>query len=277
MTTKKLMGIFSLFLCTIYLMSCNDNDDSFSPITLEYENPQIKFDNDGRSYTLTPFSEETPPLCIKGGDGTYKVTNDNEKVVQVNYNNEKIILKAQGTGNASIKIEDNSNNVYVLSVAVKYRALTNNAFTAKVIVKGDELTVKEKTELMQTLGNSRTINKYIFTFKDAKNSKGTVDLYYSDKSMKTGNFEKEYIKLDEENAIPIKGENKLREYYRITIKEDNDKVIDTFYITKNFLPFLDTRMNVHPLVQYCFVRDFASQHKQDYPTLENAYLIQLAE
>ena len=83
--------------------------------------------------------------------------------------------------------------------------------------------------------------------------------------------------LDEENAIPIKGEYKLSEYYRITIKEDNGKVIDTFYITKNFLPLLNTRMNAHPLIQYCFVRDLTAQYKQDYLALENAYLIQIAE
>ena len=103
---------------------------------------------------------------------------------------------------------------------------------------------------------------------NAEDSKGTVDLYYSDNNMKTGNFEKEHIVLDEENAIPIKGEYKLSEYYRITIKEDNGKVIDTFYITKNFLPLLNTRMNAHPLIQYCFVRDLTAQYKQDYLALE---------
>lgn len=273
MTTKKLAGILSLFLCIICLTSCN-NDDNFSPITLEYESPQYKFDNEKRSYTLTPFSEETTPLCIKGGDGTYKVTNENEKVVQVNYNNGKITLKALGLGRASIKIEDSSNNVYILSVAVEYRTYINNVITVKTIVKGDELKDKEKTELMQALSNSYLIDKYVFTFMNAENSKGTVDLYYSDNNMKTGNFENEHIKLDEEDAILIKDEYKLRDYYRMTIKEDNGKVIDTFYITKDFLPLLDTRMNAHPLVKYCFVRDLTSQYKQDYPALENAYLIQ---
>ncbi|EBW1424553.1 hypothetical protein CB641_26030, partial [Salmonella enterica subsp. enterica serovar Typhimurium] len=157
------------------------------------------------------------------------------------------------------------------------RTLTHKAFTAKVIVKGDELTSEEHTELMNKVGNSYPINKYVFTFMNAEDSKGTVDLYYSDNNMKTGNFEKEHIVLDEENAIPIKGEYKLSEYYRITIKEDNGKVIDTFYITKNFLPLLNTRMNAHPLIQYCFVRDLTAQYKQDYLALENAYLIQIAE
>ena len=275
MTTKKLTGILSLFLCIICLVSCNDNDDNFSPITLE--DPQIKFDNESRSYTLTPFSKETTPLFIKGGDGTYKVTNENEKVVQVNYHNGSLTLKAKEIGRASIKIEDSSNNMYILSVVVKYRTLTHKAFTAKVIVKGDELTSEEHIELMNKVGNSYPINKYVFTFMNAADSKGTVDLYYSDNNMKTGNFEKEHIVLNEENAIPIKGEYKLREYYRITIKEDNGKVIDTFYITKNFLQFLDTRMNAHPLIQYCFVRDLTAQYKQDYLALENAYLIQIAE
>ena len=266
MTTKKLTGILSLFLCIICLVSCNDNDDNFSPITLEYEDPQIKFDNESRSYTLTPFSKETTPLFIKGGDGTYKVTNENEKVVQVNYHNGSLTLKAKEIGRASIKIEDSSNNMYILSVVVKYRTLTHKAFTSE-----------EHIELMNKVGNSYPINKYVFTFMNAEDSKGTVDLYYSDNNMKTGNFEKEHIVLNEENAIPIKGEYKLREYYRITIKEDNGKVIDTFYITKNFLQFLDTRMNAHPLIQYCFVRDLTAQYKQDYLALENAYLIQIAE
>ena len=162
MTTKKLTGILSLFLCIICLVSCNDNDDNFSPITLEYEDPQIKFDNESRSYTLTPFSKETTPLFIKGGDGTYKVTNENEKVVQVNYHNGSLTLKAKEIGRASIKIEDSSNNMYILSVVVKYRTLTHKAFTAKVIVKGDELTSEEHTELMNKVGNSYPINKYVF-------------------------------------------------------------------------------------------------------------------
>ena len=174
MTTKKLTGILSLFLCIICLVSCNDNDDNFSPITLEYEDPQIKFDNESRSYTLTPFSKETTPLFIKGGDGTYKVTNENEKVVQVNYHNGSLTLKAKEIGRASIKIEDSSNNMYILSVVVKYRTLTHKAFTAKVIVKGDELTSEEHTELMNKVGNSYPINKYVFTFMNAEDSKGTV-------------------------------------------------------------------------------------------------------
>lgn len=129
---------------------------------------------------------------------------------------------------------------------------------------------------MQALDNSYPIEKYVFTFMDAEDSKGTVDLYYSDNNMTTGDFEKEHIVLDEENAIPIKGETKLLDYYRITIKEDNGKVIDTLYITKNFLPLLDTRMSDHLSVQYCFIRDLTAQYKQDYPALENAYLIQIA-
>ena len=40
---------------------------------------------------------------------------------------------------------------------------------------------------------------------------------------------------------------------------------------------LNTRMNAHPLIQYCFVRDLTAQYKQDYLALENAYLIQIAE
>ena len=101
-------------------------------------------------------------------------------------------------------------------------------------MKGDELTSEEHTELMNKVGNSYPINKYVFTFMNAEDSKGTVDLYYSDNNMKTGNFEKEHIVLDEENAIPIKGEYKLSEYYRITIKEIMAKLLILSILPRTF-------------------------------------------
>ena len=39
---------------------------TFSPITLEYEDPQIKFDNESRSYTLTPFSKRNDTTLHQG-------------------------------------------------------------------------------------------------------------------------------------------------------------------------------------------------------------------
>ena len=85
MTTKKLTGILSLFLCIICLVSCNDNDDNFSPITLEYEDPQIKFDNESRSYTLTPF----PP-----GSWVEKGSISSTAPVKISSRNPKIMICA---------------------------------------------------------------------------------------------------------------------------------------------------------------------------------------
>lgn len=80
MKTKELLGIVLLFLSAINFVSCSD-DDELSPITLEYENSNVIFDNEKRTFNLTPFSGETTPLYIKGGDGNYKITNSDKSVV----------------------------------------------------------------------------------------------------------------------------------------------------------------------------------------------------
>ena len=82
MKTKKLTGVLLLFLSAVAFCACHDEaEDKVKPITLEYEDPQFVFDNENRFLTFTPFSEPTRPLLIKGGDGSYKITNSREEVV----------------------------------------------------------------------------------------------------------------------------------------------------------------------------------------------------
>lgn len=277
MTTKLLTGILSLFLCAISFTGCS-NDDKFPPITLEYENPQIKFNNETPSYRLSPFADETTPLFIKGGDGNYKVTNDHEEVIQLNYDGRKISFKPKALGNATIRIEDGSENVYILPVTVKYGEYSYTVYDTKPIVKGDKLTVEEMKTVQREVMEFNTIEKYAFTFKDAEYKTGTVVLHYKDKSTKEYSFEQEHIKLDEANAIVIKDNYKLYEYNRITINDSKGDVIDTFGMTKNFLPILElkTRMNSPNLVSYCLIRDLTERYKVTYPAVEKAYQIRVA-
>ncbi len=271
MRTKHLFGIFLLLLCTINFAGCSDDDQS--PITLAYEDPHIIFNNEGRSITLTPFSRETIALYIKGGDGNYTVTNSNKEVIQANFDGEKITFKPVGLGIASIKIEDKSNNVYILTITVKYWEENNAVYQRIYIIQGNNLTVGDKTKLEKEIEKSDTEKGYIFTYKEPAEAGGTIQIYYQNGQQKEADFEKEHIILDEENAITITGNTKLRDYWRVTVKDDNS----VFYITRDFFSLIgqrSVRANFTPAPTYCYIKDVTEQYITQYPALEHAYIIQ---
>lgn len=270
MKTKELLGILLLFLSAINFASCS-NDDELSPITLEYEDSNVVFDNEARTFNLTPFSGKTTPLYIKGGDGNYKMTNSNESVVRVNFDGTKISLQPQSLGNAFIKIEDTANNSYTLSVTIKYREFANAIIQRKYIITGNELTVGDKTELENEIKANDLTDKYLFTYKDAENSIGSVCVWNKDNKMKEYDFTNELVKLSEENAILIAGEYKLREYNKVTIQGENYS--EVLYVTKNFFSLIGTRMNNYPNPTYCYINDLTEQYKSVYPKAEHIYII----
>ena len=134
----------------------------------------LKLSSTTRPFLHTdPFSKRNDTTLHQGGDGTYKVTNDEEKLVQVTTTT-NLTLKAKEIGRASIKIEDSSNNMYILSVVVKYRTLTHRRRLQQSHCEGRRAYIQEEhTELMNKVGNSYPINKYVFTFMNAEDSKGT--------------------------------------------------------------------------------------------------------
>lgn len=270
MKTKELLGILLLFLSTINFASCS-NDDELSPITLEYEDSNVVFDNEVRTFNLTPFSGKTTPLYIKGGNGNYKMTNSNESVVRVNFDGTKISLQPQNLGNAFIKIEDTANNSYTLSVTIKYREFANAIIQRKYIITGNELTVGDKTKLENEIKANDLTDKYLFTYKDAENSIGSVCVWNKDNKTKEYDFTNELVKLSEENAILIAGEYKLREYNKVTIQGENYS--EVLYVTKSFFSLIGTRMNNYPNPIYCYIKDLTEQYKSVYPKAEHIYII----
>ena len=268
MKTKKLFGILLLFLSAINFASCS-NDDELSPITLEYEDSSATFDNEKRAFNLTPFSGETTPLYIKGGDGNYTITNSDESIVHVNSDGTKISLKAQAIGNAYVKIEDAANNSYTLSVTVKYREAAIAIVQRKYIIKGDELTVGDKTKLENAIKAADQTDKYLFTYKDAGNSIGSICIWDKDKQMKEYDFTDELVKLSEEDAILIAGEYKIREYNKVSIQGKSYN--ETLYITRNFFYLISTRDILVPA--YCFTKDLTEQYKPAYPKVEQVYIV----
>jgi len=270
MKTKELLGMLLLLLSTISFTSCSD-DEEVSPIILEYENPNVIFDNEKRIFNITLFSGETTPLYIKGGDGNYKITNSDETVVYADLDGKKICFQAQRLGNAFIKIEDTANNSYTLSVTIKYREFANTITQRKYIILGDELTVGDKTKLENEIKAIDLTDKYLFTYKDAENSIGSVCIWNIDSKMKEYDFTNELIKLSDEDEILIAGEFKLREYNKVTIKGENYE--EVIYVTKSFFPLIKTKMNNYPMPTYCYIKDLTEKYKSAYPMVEHIYLI----
>ncbi len=270
MRTKELLGILLLFLSTISFISCSDDKD-LSPIKLEYEDPSVIFDNEKRAFSLTPFSGETTPLYIKGGDGNYSITNSDDNVVHVNFDGKKISLQAQGLGNAFIKIEDTANNSYTLSVTIKYREFANAIAQRKCVIIGNELTAEDKTKLENEIKATDLTDKYLFTYKDAEYSTGSVSVWSTDGKMKEYDFTNKHIKLSEEEEILIAGEHILRAYNIVTIQGENYN--DEFFVTTNFFHLIETRMSVKPKLDYCFIKDLTERYKSAYPKAEQIYLI----
>ena len=270
MRTKKLIGVLLLFLATISLASCSD-DEKLSPITLGYEDSNVIFDNERRVFNLTPFSGETTPLYIKGGDGNYNITNSDENVVQANFDGKKISLQAKKLGSAFIKIEDTANNSYTLSVTIKYREFANTITQRKYVIIGDELTIGDKAKLENEIKITDLTERYLFTYKDAENSTGSVCVWNKDSKMKEYEFTNELIKLSEEDAILIAGEYKLREYNKVTIQGENYE--EVIYVTKSFFPLIKSRMNNYPMPAYCYIKDLTEKHKSAYPKVEHIYCI----
>ncbi|MDD3039119.1 hypothetical protein [Bacteroides sp.] len=270
MKTKHSFRIFLLLLCIISLEGCNDDDQT--AITLEYEDPHIIFNNEGRSMTLTPFSGETIALYIKGGDGNYTVVNSNKEVVQVNFDGEKITFNPLRLGTVSIKIEDKSNNIYILTITVKYWEETNAVYQKKYIIQGDNITVGDKTKLEKEIEVSNIEKGYNFVYKEPEEAGGTIRIYYQNGQSKETDFKKEHIILDEESAITIIENTKLYDYWRVTVKDDNS----VFYITRNFFQLIEQqhlRANFTPAPTYCYIKDVTKKYITKYPAVEHVYII----
>lgn len=180
-------------------------------------------------------------------------------------------MQAQGLGNAFIKIEDTSNNSYTLSITIKYRELANAIIQRKYVITGNEITVEDKTKLEDEIMATDLTDKYLFTYKDAENSIGTVSVWNKDSKMKEYDFTNKLIKLSEKDEILIAGEYKLREYNKVTIQgKDYNEII---YVTKNFLPLIKTKMNNYPKPTYCYIKDLTDKYRLAYPKAEHIYIL----
>lgn len=264
MKIKQLFGILCLFLVTMDFTSCSEHE-YWTPITLEYENSQVLFDNEARSMTLTLSIEESIPLYIRGGDGKYTVTNPNQEIVQVHFDGEKVSFKPLAIGTASIRIEDASNHLYTLGITIQYREDSYEIYARKYIIQGDYMTVEDKAKLETEIEKTDTDQGYVFRYEEAGTG-GTLFTLKGDKKVEN-KFKKEYIHLEAGNEIEIKENYKISEYYRVTTVEEKH----VFYITRDFYHLLATKSL--PRITYCLIKDVTESYKAKYPTLEHAYLV----
>ena len=134
------------------------------------------------------------------------------------------------------------------------------------------MVVGDKAKLEKEFELSNLVKKYIFTFKDEEDTKGTVFLYDRNGESQEYEFEREFIKF--ETPVFITGNIKLDRCSRMTIKKDEGD--DCFFITSSQLPIQEQRdvTRNSPKPFYFFIKDLTEQYKAEYPSMEHAYSIQ---
>ncbi len=278
-------NFFYLFciLLAMQLSACSDDDEALSPITLEYEDSQITFDNESRSLRLQAFGAETSPLLIKGGDGSYKVTNHSNEIVQVNYDGKKITFLPKGVGTTSVIIEDNTNNNYILNIEVDYLKLSHKVIKSITIIQGDNMTVGDKKKLeeeVKATESAAALAGYTFIFTNKEQTSG--DCMLDLKNGKTGSYKFErlettqfdkgiMIPLDNDYFIPLKDITHLQ----VDSKADiNANLYADLYISNSFTSLLP-RMTPRPPLYRCIIMDWTHEYKEVFPTMEHVYLLHL--
>lgn len=132
-----LFFILLSFLIVFAASSCSSDDDNEDTgIFLSYPEENVIFNNESKSLSLTPFSEGTV-LIVKGGDGIYKLENNNKGIITIEFEKNRLSIKPVSLGTSQITIEDNSGNSYILSVSVEYARLTYDVFVHHAVVEGD--------------------------------------------------------------------------------------------------------------------------------------------
>ena len=270
----------------IILLSACDKDDGqvFSPITIENEDPLILFDKKNHSLDLLVFSPERGPLLIKGGSGDYQVTNSSNEVVQVNYDGKKLTFLPQKTGTASVTIEDNTNNKYILSIRVGYRKLEHKVIESMAIIEGDNMTEGDRKKLEEAIVSvkenaSTAITEYTFIFTDKDQTTGNCILQSKGETTSNYNFyHSGYDKWNEVKKLPLEND------YYIPLSNvshiqlcNKDRIVSNLYISNIFTPLHSKRaVNSPPRPSYrCIITDLTAQYNEEFPLLKHAYLIHI--
>lgn len=265
MEIKKCYVAFYLLLSLFIFSACNDDDDH------DHDNPITVMDMiDGTTLNkeypylyLSPFSSKKT-FDIRGGDGQYDVLNLNEDVAEISYNGKWWELRVLSIGDATIKIFDNSGNVFDLYIRIDYPRKTFRIIQTFPYVKGDDLTIKQKKQLEEDIVKAIPVGtdggRYEFTFtsKDAENE-GEVVIYpsWSAKSRK-GTFSVKRVSI---------GYQQGADQYTIKVDDEEWIFVD--------MPYFNPNTRALPIYHRMFTEDVTEKYKEEYPALEAAWAMQV--
>jgi len=158
-----------LFLFIFGIVGCSD--ENLTPITLTNQ--------EGTTINLTP--EEEYNLYLQGGDGSYSVQSSNDKIVIAEMiSHVELRLMAIGTGETTVIITDNSQNILILNVQIDYRTLNFVVTECYVTIRGDDLTENEKNAIREKQLAQIPVKVgggYKFIFTEVANQKGKAIIY----------------------------------------------------------------------------------------------------
>lgn len=239
----------------IGLTSCSEDDNQ--PISL--------VDVDNYSINIIYPRTDAYTINVTGGDGRYSVNSNNDEVLIATLADGNIlVINPLSTGEATITINDQSNQSYTLHVQASYPEYNYLVTKQDVTVRGELLTLSEVEEIKKDALASIPVQAeggYRIVFTDTDLSEGEAYLYPDTwgTNGKKGTFER--TKTSNEG---------ITEYnYKVTIGGE-----DRYFV---FLPYSgDLTKNSGDLQQpFLFQENLTEIYKEKYTHVEQVYTSQV--
>lgn len=258
--------VAAVWLVSLCFLSCND-DDNILPITLAYED--VVYD-DSNSALFLSNSLEKISIQIKGGDGNYTSTNDNETILSIECNQNTISLKPLIIGQAKITITDGLGNSYSLIVTVIDPNITAFPSHTDCLIHGDNLSEQDKADLVEDIRTHSLYGGFRFISDINGTKTGKLRLYPTNYDG-TEYEEFDYV-LDGElsdNLKPNLIDTQIYSWYPLT--SGNEELC--LYITRYWKPENAIQLRSDMISLTTIVMDVTTRYKAKYTELTKAYVI----
>lgn len=271
MKLTKLLMISTVLLSVICCISC-DEDETTPPMTLQNGDRQIVFEDGSTSLALSIRVAELL-LQIKGGDGDYSLSNDNEAVLNATCNGNTITLIPLIIGKANITISDGMGNVLSMLVNVKVdESIATIVGASSCIIYGDKMTDQDKTNLEKEIlsplvegkGGYRFVNEY-------RGRAGIVRIYPQElDGSEYEEYNCEYKGDMPQSLIPVLIEAQICYWY--VFKSDSKEL--ALFCAESDSPSIISHTRFYLPPSYIYLLDVTTLYKAKYPDLERVYIKQ---
>lgn len=269
MKIRQFISLLLLAVSTMFFNACKDS--SLPPITLAYTADGKTLLSDDHTVYLSPFEKEGINLYILGGNGVYSIeSNPNTQIADYRFNGKNMISihpifddnsGKVNIGTTNMIISDRGGNTFVLNIVVEYPEKTYTIKKVGTIINGDNLTLKEKNEIESQIIKSNPVKdggRYVFTYTNKELTEGTVKIYTTANAITPSDG----IFKQNKSAIDKEGIN-----IRIDLTGGNFYLLNLNYILTN-----GDNSEQSDLI---FKQNVTETYKGEYPTLKEAYGIQL--